>query len=188
MSSAMQREATRRGFVISHQKVVLDIDLAGFMRGYTEITLVPTTKNLRTINLHSRQCEVHSVFVSGKETDFILHDPLSNIGPSKPDDVHSFPEIKRKLFSALAEADEGELSISVPDDCLPFQVSGNSPGSGLAGSVSRGTTPDPNTQGVGEFAPILVVIDYSLRHPRDGIQFVLPTDAYPYVRISIFIL
>lgn len=32
--------------------------------------------------------------------------------------------------------------------------------------------------------PIVVRIEYSLRNPVDGIQFVLPTDAYPYVSIS----
>jgi len=29
--------------------------------------------------------------------------------------------------------------------------------------------------------PIVVHIEYSLRNPVDGIQFVLPTDAYPFV-------
>jgi len=33
-----------------------------------------------------------------------------------------------------------------------------------------------------EFAPITVIIEYSLHNPHDGLQFVLPTDAYPYVR------
>ena len=53
-------------------------------------------------------------------------------------------------------------------------------------------TPEPQTPGFGaqssmpalEFAPILVKINYSLRNPADGVQFVLPSDAYPYVRVS----
>lgn len=32
--------------------------------------------------------------------------------------------------------------------------------------------------------PIVVRIGYSLRNPVDGIQFVLPTDTYPYVSVS----
>jgi transcription initiation factor TFIID subunit 2 len=32
-----------------------------------------------------------------------------------------------------------------------------------------------------EFAPIVVRVVYTLRNPVDGFQFVLPTDAYPYV-------
>lgn len=32
--------------------------------------------------------------------------------------------------------------------------------------------------------PIVVRIEYSLRNPVDGIQFVLPADTYPYVSVS----
>ena len=50
-------------------------------------------------------------------------------------------------------------------------------------------TPEPQTPGITshpglpafEFAPIVVKITYSLRNPVDGVEFVLPTDAYPYV-------
>lgn len=49
-------------------------------------------------------------------------------------------------------------------------------------------TPEPQTPGLSfqtpglpEYLPITVTITYSLRNPVDGFQFVLPTDAYPYV-------
>lgn len=32
-----------------------------------------------------------------------------------------------------------------------------------------------------EFSAITVIIEYTLRHPVDGIQFVLPTESYPHV-------
>lgn len=32
-----------------------------------------------------------------------------------------------------------------------------------------------------EFAPLVIHIDYSLRNPVDGLEFILPTDAYPHV-------
>lgn len=46
-----------RGFSVSHQKVALELAVAGptVASGYTELTLVPTVSNLRTIHLHSRQ-------------------------------------------------------------------------------------------------------------------------------------
>ena len=38
--------------------------------------------------------------------------------------------------------------------------------------------------GPGEhFAPITINIEYSLRNPADGLNFVLPSDAYPHVSI-----
>jgi hypothetical protein len=56
-------------------------------------------------------------------------------------------------------------------------------------------TPEPQTPGVGfqipavavpEFSPITVHIVYSLRNPVDGFQFVIPTEAYPYVSLTPF--
>ncbi|HEV7736929.1 MAG TPA: hypothetical protein VGO47_06095, partial [Chlamydiales bacterium] len=32
-----------------------------------------------------------------------------------------------------------------------------------------------------EFSSIMIVIEYTLRHPTDGIQFVIPTEAYSQV-------
>ncbi len=177
----MQRESTKRGFILSSQKVVLNVDLAGHLRGYTEIVILPTNRHLRTIHLHSRQCDIHGITVGGEATDYSLMDPFTNLAPSKPDDVHSIPELKRKLYSALSEADEGELSIAIPSSQLPrsiTQVGVISPG---VPTGARSVSPDPGLNSV-EFAPITVIIEYSLHNPHDGLQFVLPTDAYPYVR------
>lgn len=52
-------------------------------------------------------------------------------------------------------------------------------------------TPEPSTPGpatlplpTAEFSPIVVHVEYSLRRPADGLQFVLPTEADPYVCFS----
>ncbi|KAF9245714.1 hypothetical protein BU15DRAFT_85416 [Melanogaster broomeanus] len=169
-----------------HQKVVLEIDFSGCLWGYTEITVVPNHANLRTIHLHSRQCTIHSVTVASHQADFIHHDPLTHINISTPQDCHTYPELKRKIYSALAEGAEGELSISIPKEVALRQSGhvGHSMASGLASEVA---TPEPETPGPSqtpvpgpEFMPIVVHIEYSLRNPVDGVQFVLPTDAHPY--------
>ncbi|KAJ7508635.1 hypothetical protein B0H11DRAFT_37054 [Mycena galericulata] len=178
-----QREQTRRGFSISHQKVVLEIDFSGCLWGYTEITIIPTNKDLKTINLHSRQCTIHTVTVANLPADFTHHDPLSNISvgaPNEPLDCHRHPELKRKLYSALQESDEGELSIAIP-----LEVALKHSGHSINPVVSEVATPEPQTPGttsqsVPEFAPIAINIAYSLRNPADGFQFVFPTDSYPY--------
>ncbi|EIW64059.1 uncharacterized protein TRAVEDRAFT_55102 [Trametes versicolor FP-101664 SS1] len=179
----MQREHTRRGFTISHQRVVLEIDFSGHIWGYTTITLNPTTKDLRTIHLHARQCDVHSVTVGSFPADFVHHDPLSHLSVSDPGDVHNHPELKRRVYSALAEGDEGELSV-----CIPKEVAVTPSGSRTqAGIFSEAATPEPQTPGpltqpshpVTEYRQIEVTISYSLKNPADGVQFVLPSDAYP---------
>ncbi|KAF8140663.1 hypothetical protein EV363DRAFT_1313061 [Boletus edulis] len=183
----MQREHIRLVRVsTSHQKVVLEIDFSGSLWGYTEITVVPNNANLRTIHLHSRQCTIHSVTVASHQAEFVHHDPLAHINISTPQDCHTYPELKRKLYSALAEGDEGELSIPIPKE-VSLRQSGHVGHSMANGVASEVATPEPQTPGPSqtpapgpEFMPIVVRIEYSLRNPVDGIQFVLPTDAYPY--------
>ncbi|KAF8727767.1 hypothetical protein AX14_007043, partial [Amanita brunnescens Koide BX004] len=180
------REHVRRGFSISHQKVVLEIDFSGSLWGYTEITLVPTSSELRTIHLHSRQCTIHSVTVSGHPAEFTHHDPLSHVSmgsATEAQDCHRHAELKRKVYSALQECNEGELSIAIPRDVALKQ----SVNSSFGVIVSEAATPEPQTpvisqlaQTVPEFSPLVVNIAYSLRNPVDGFEFVLPTESHPY--------
>lgn len=54
--------------------------------------------------------------VASHQAEFVHYDPLANLTVSNPADCHTYPELKRKLYSALAEGDEGELSIAMPKD------------------------------------------------------------------------
>ncbi|KAI9462278.1 hypothetical protein BJY52DRAFT_1203123 [Lactarius psammicola] len=174
----MHREDLRRGFSIYN--VVLEIDFAGALWGYTDIIIVPNDKFLRTIHLHCRQC------VASHRAEF----------SRTPQDVHTHPELKRKIYSALAEGDEGELSIAIPKE-VPLKVSGSLHASFAASegnysiplSLASAATPEPQTPGTStlptvEFAPITVHIEYSIRNPSDGLAFVRPSDAYPHVCCS----
>lgn len=233
---------TRLDVYTSHQKVVLEVDFSGkfwvrpssipfhtpsnhrLQQGYTEITVVPTSKDLKTIHLHARQCgkssalqllwrerrhvahartDIDSVTVASHPADFVHSDPIANLSVSDATDVHHHPELKRKVYSALQEGDEGELSIAIPKE-VSLRQSGHRSMSGL---VSEGkpwilrvglhgcepsrvaATPEPQTPGhpsqqslpVPEFIPILVHIKYSIKNPADGVQFVLPSESYQTV-------
>lgn len=51
---------------VAHQKVNLDVDLAcKTIRGYTEMTIMPTSNTLRSIKLDARQMKIKDVFVNG---------------------------------------------------------------------------------------------------------------------------
>ncbi|KAF7302980.1 Transcription initiation factor TFIID subunit 2 [Mycena kentingensis (nom. inval.)] len=197
--STAHREQTRRGFTIyvpsspqtrslltslplftSHQKVVLEIDFSGCLWGYTEITIVPTSKDLKTIYLHSRQCTIQTVTVASHPAEFVHYDPIANLnlgGPPESIDCHRHHELKRKLYSALQESEEGELGIAIPAEVV-LKPAGNSGST----AVNDLATPEPSTPGqtITEFAPISINIAYSLRNPVDGFQFVVPTESYPY--------
>lgn len=76
---------------------------------------------------------IHSVTVASHPADFVYYDPLANLNISNPLDCHNHPELKRKLYSALAEGDEGELSIAIPKE-----VSLRQSGHATSGVVSEG--------------------------------------------------
>ena len=65
---------------------------------------------------------------------------LAGLGDLLPDlealytDVHAHPELKRKLYSALAEGDEGELSIAIPDNTVRASGRGSVAGFGSDGA------------------------------------------------------
>ncbi|KZO96454.1 hypothetical protein CALVIDRAFT_514798 [Calocera viscosa TUFC12733] len=172
----MQRESARRGFTLSHQRVVLDVDFSTNVSGYTELTILPQDNELRTVSLHCRQCVIDKVTVGGIAADFAHQDPLTNIAISNPSDVHLWTELKRKTYSALAEGDEGELAISIPREVV---VRGSSalppptPGTGNSDTfdLRRSVEADPS---------IVIRIDYHLRHPTEGLTFIMPTKAHPY--------
>jgi hypothetical protein len=58
-----------------------------------------------------------------------------------------------------------------------------------------GNTPEPRSRGGSmapgagpgaEFAPLVLRVEYSMRNPIDGVQFVVPTDAFPYVSLVYY--
>lgn len=69
--------------------------------------------------------------VASEPADFVHNDPLSNLHISKPQDCHTHPELKRQVYSALAEGDEGELSIGIPKDVIIRQI-GHATNGGIA--------------------------------------------------------
>lgn len=53
-------------------------------------------------------------------------------GQSEAQDCHRHPELKRKIYSALQESDEGELSIAIPPEVSLKQASHSSFGLSFA--------------------------------------------------------
>lgn len=62
---------------------------------------------------------IQAVTVGGQPAEFTVHDPLTSItmgSAGEPPDCHKHAELKRKLYSAMQECDEGELSIAIPKE------------------------------------------------------------------------
>lgn len=70
---------------------------------------------------------INTVTIAGHPAEFTHHDPLSNItmgAPNEAQDCHRHPELKRRIYSALQEGDEGELAIAIPRE-VPLRQSGH---------------------------------------------------------------
>ena len=66
--------------------------------------------------------DIESVSVASHKAEFLHHDPLTTLTLTNSKDCHAYPELKRKLFSALMECEEGELSIGIPGQVSLKQV------------------------------------------------------------------
>ncbi|KAK8849657.1 hypothetical protein IAR55_004992 [Kwoniella newhampshirensis] len=166
---------TARGFSVSHQRNVLEIDFEGVITASAFLTIQPNNPALRSLYLHaSPLLQINNVTLSSPTAtepllptpaSFTLVNPFQPLPTREPPiDIRSHPEIKRKTWAATGERDEGELSISVSGGwvrLIESQIMGG-----------QGTTQ------VG-FAPIHVQIDYQLvlgGSVVEGIVFRRPGD------------
>lgn len=60
--------------------------------------------------------------MASHKAEFLHHDPLAALTISNHDDFRAYPEVKRKLYSALTECEEGELAIGIPGQVSLKQV------------------------------------------------------------------
>ena len=63
---------------------------------------------------------IETVTVASHKAEFSHSDPLTSMTVTK--DCHAHPELKRKLYAALAEGEEGELAIGIPGQVSLKQV------------------------------------------------------------------
>ncbi|PRT56465.1 Transcription initiation factor TFIID subunit 2 [Wickerhamiella sorbophila] len=107
-----------RGFRVAHQKVSVDVDLfRQRLIGHTELTIVPTTRELHQVRLDARQLVVQNVLINGKHATF-AHNDLVASNPERlnswiPEQHRMFYEHRKQLFQATVP---GELLIDVPED------------------------------------------------------------------------
>lgn len=189
LSELPSPQAPELGFSVSHQKVELDIDLPNrCLRGRAEITLSPYSKELKSVRLHCRQCEIKRLTVNGKACSSMdYEDPYQRATLPWRAGVHQHHLLQRRLEGQLKRPPERELTVQFPksvriDDLDPFSEEaqsiflsksvGSSKGDGSANALGSA----PNTRNMAEhtarFTPVQVNIDYVVSKIRDGLQFV----------------
>ncbi|KAJ5626144.1 hypothetical protein N7510_002453 [Penicillium lagena] len=165
------------GYSVAHQKVELEIDFANKgLKGKTEITIHPRTKDLKTIRLNFRQGEVKRLNVNGKAATTKYADPCEALQLYGP---HYHERLTPKIDALLQTPPEPELCITIPksvriEELDPFsaeaqdQMALQGAGDDVDGPAST-KLPEANLP---RFTAVTVFIEFSLDHIRDGLQFV----------------
>ena len=189
MSERASPQVQELGFSISHQKVTLDLDLASrSLRGRTEITIDPHSRELRSVRLNCRQCEIKRVTVNGRPCSGLTYeDPYKLLRLPWRAGAHQYHMLQQRLEKQFKYPPVEELTVMFPksvriEELDPFseeaQILLLSQGTGVGkGDVSAGSidlTQNPKTaiEPLARFTPIQLYIEYTIEHIRDGMQFV----------------
>lgn len=182
-------QVSELSFSIVHQKVELDIDiLSRSLKGRTELTVNPFSKDLKAIRLNCRQCNLKRLTVNGKPSSHSYQDPYTHAVLPWKAGVHQHHMLRRKLEGQLKNPPERELLITFPksvriDELDPTSVEAVNPTETrdipiLKKSLSDGNALDI-TQGprsgleqTVRYTPVIIGIEYDIKDIRDGMHFV----------------
>lgn len=109
-----------RGFSVAHQRVGVEVDILGEqLKGSTELTVVPTTKELKSVILDARRLTIEKCYINGIEAKFDYKDLLTD-PPVAPRSwtVEQYRLYRTKLQSLINQTGEapGELVIHLPEE------------------------------------------------------------------------
>ncbi|KAE8451045.1 hypothetical protein EG329_004717 [Mollisiaceae sp. DMI_Dod_QoI] len=189
------------GFVVSHQKLELEVDLSTqSITGRVEITILPQIRDLRTIKIDARQCAIpqNGVRINGIPAEFEYEDTMAAL-TIPPAHVWSGEQYGMQRDRILPLTDNrkanGALEITLPkqvriEEVDPFSenaasaVTSRALGAsaarissvaldGTSGPLSATTlTPKTAAEQAARFQPLYVSISFSIKNFRDGLHFV----------------
>lgn len=183
-------QAPGLGFSVSHQKVELDVDiLSRSLKGRTELTIYPHSKDLRAIRLNCRQCELRRLSVNRRPVSSApYHDPYNHTTLPWDAGVHQYHMLRRKLEKQLKKPPEEELIVNLPknfkiDEIDPDALEAiNTIGTKAPAGAKRKSSDSiiadlsqssrAGIEHTARFTPITVLIEYVIENVRDGMQFV----------------
>ena len=91
-------------------------------KGWTDLTISPSSMDFKQFRINCRQAEILSVFVNSVQAQFNHCDPLSDILPDKNPFHHL--EASELLAKAVVEGDKGELLIYIPESVEITRIDG----------------------------------------------------------------
>ncbi|KAK4629039.1 Transcription initiation factor TFIID subunit 2 [Fulvia fulva] len=164
---------TLRPYDIVKQRVDLDVDFpARSLKGSTEITVQPTSKELRTIQLQCRQAKVTQVQVGGITAKWDYDDPY-RAHVSAKSTVHQHAMLKGKVEHSMKPAPQPELYVTLPPKLKIQELQGDSAAAVQQESEVAETPILEKAQQLGPtFAPIKLTVEFEVESSRDGVHWI----------------
>ncbi|MBW0488935.1 hypothetical protein O181_028650 [Austropuccinia psidii MF-1] len=154
-----------RAFSISHQRVILEVQLDGQIKALTEITILPLSAELSTVHLHSNSCSILNVYhptdQGNQKLDFLLNEPFPIKIPD-PNSVRQYPEAKRRLFERVNEKETGELVIQIDRSKINKSIRQLDPIDLTTPSGSVNNQSNQKEKQQIDFEPIIISIEYQI--------------------------
>ena len=92
---------------------------------------------------------------------------------TEPGNIHTYPELKRSVWRATSEGEEGELGVSLP---LGTVTKVQAPDAGRTPA-----TPKEEVRREDEFEQVIISVEYEVVQPGEGIVVVKPDETNPSV-------
>ncbi|EPB84066.1 hypothetical protein HMPREF1544_09197 [Mucor circinelloides 1006PhL] len=168
------------------------------MKGLAELTVQPLNNKLTTIRINCRQCKIEKAFVNDVPVEFEHNDAVSDLTLGANTSISHHQVYKSRYMNALRDADEGELIVKLPADCInqvseseaqsinktttflnsqPESKPQTPQQSTTEGSTSATTATAPNPEEVEPtYNTIVIRIEYTLEDPRNGVVYVQKDD------------
>ncbi|KAG8527082.1 uncharacterized protein KY384_008511 [Bacidia gigantensis] len=189
MLEATYSHPTDTGFSVSHQKLDFEIDLLSrSLKGRTELTVNPHSKDLKYIQLNCRQCELRKLTVNGKPVPAVTYeDPYKRAKLPWRAGVRQYHMLQDRLDKCMRAQPEEEMIISLPKS---LKIEELDPWSDEAQSLLLSKTLGSSTRGsdanaidlakdnktaveqTARYTPIIVWMEYEIPYLRDGVHFV----------------
>ncbi len=172
-------------FTLAHQVVDLDVDFRSRkISGVTEITIHPQSKDLKTIILNLRQCQITRFTVNNRPVSRMLYtDPYTKTKLAGSTNIHQHHFLSSKLTTALEPPPNGELRFDVPK-AIHIEEVNLDPASSTHPLLLK--TPIENAASsslldsnqvladasTARFTPLTISIGFTINDIRDGVHFV----------------
>lgn len=173
--------STDLGFTVLQQRVTLNVEFASkTISGTTEITVQPTTDQLKHIRLNCRQARISEARIEGKPAAINYVDPYDKLKVRGNTTVHQHQNLRNKIDPYVKLPPEPELSLTIPSRVRIQELQGDAVL--VRNALERNdseygqgaeTPQTAHAQEVGSrFAPLKVFLDFTVDNFRDGIHFV----------------